>query len=118
MIYLGIILVFGCIYYKDVVIKSIYNMGKENTIITKKGKGVYELECTIENKICRILIKVRKGPQEDIIVDDNNNDITYFINEFNNYKYLGFVPKYYNYNYIKIIKDSKEEIINSNESLN
>lgn len=80
--------------------------------ITRKSKGVYEIECNIEHKECKILIKINRGPRDTEIYDDNGNNITNIMIPFINYKYLGFVPKYYNYKYIKVVEpDQTDRII-------
>jgi hypothetical protein len=91
-------------------------MNKGGCRITNKNKGVYEIKCNIENKVCRVLIKMRRGPSEEIICDNKDNNITNFVKEFKNYTYIGFVPKYYDYEYIKVNNEEDEYIISNNES--
>ena len=104
MIYLICGIILGGIYYKrEYILKTIHNMNKGKCSVIKKTKGVYEINCNIENKDCKILIKIRRGPFNKIIYDNNNNDITSLVKKFNNYIYLGFVPKYYGYESVNMV---------------
>ena len=83
-------------------------------------KNIYEVTIMLNNKIIKILVRVKKGPSKILqIINDDNEDVTNALQPYYNYKYINCTPDVYGYKSVEVLYvDGFENTIRGEETIN
>ena len=106
---------FACVKF-SMCIQTLLN----NWCVKEIEKNIYEVSFILNNKLIKVLVKVKKGPSKIMcVINDNNEDVTTIIQPFYNYKYVECTPDVYNYKSVEVLyTDGFEKIVRGEEVIN